>query len=62
MEVLLVFVAMLIAYIAGHMGGYRMGQRDSFYHMEYFIHGSSDFPTANVLEKIGTIAPYEEMR
>jgi len=60
MEVLIVFLSMLVAYVVGHMGGYRMGQKDSFDHMEYFVNGSSDSNTAP--EEIGTIAPYEEMR
>lgn len=59
-EVLIVFLSMLVAYVVGHMGGYRMGQKDSFDHMEYFVNGSSDSNTAP--EEIGTIAPYEEMR
>ena len=42
------------------MGGYRMGQKDSFDHMEYFVNGSSDSNTAP--EEIGTIVPYEETR
>lgn len=59
-EVLFVFMAMLVAYIVGHHGGFSMGLKESLDHMEYFMHGSSDFNTS--LEEIGTIAPYEETR